>query len=162
MLNDLSRGKTPGYSSGMRNNAVGTAAITPILDLQKRSRVLTERMKRRFRKEGFLLNILHLDLGQLTSFHKGKEMSDMILLSISEKVVHPFDLRKPSRIDLDITPGHDEQGMGIGPASPSDHLPRLKFGSMGHGAGVNNRNISLLTERDNPVSFFFEGLEEGF
>jgi len=27
---------------------------------------------------------------------------------------------------------------------------------MGHGAGVNNRNISLLAEGNDPVSFFFE------
>src|SRR4030042_7137640 len=162
MLKDLSRGKTPGYSSGMRNNAVGTAAITPILDLQKSSRVLTEGMERRIRKEGFLLNILHLDLRQLASFHEGKKMSDMILLSISEKVVHPFDLRKPCRIDLDITSGYDEQGMGIGPASPSDHLPGLKVSPMGHGAGINNRDISLFAEGNDPVSFFFEGLDEVF
>jgi hypothetical protein len=162
MLKDLARGKTPGYSSGMRNDAIGTAAITPILDLQKCPRVLTEGMERLIQEEGFLLNIFHLDLRGLASFHEGNEVSDMILLSISEEIVHPFDLRKARRIDLGITSGDNEQGMGIGPVSPSNHLPRLNISPMGHGTGVNNRNISPFTEGNDPVSFFFEGFDKGF
>ena len=61
--------------SRIGNDAVGTAGVTSILDLQKGAGVMVEGKKRNIRKEGFFPNIVRLDLGQFPSLHEGKKVS---------------------------------------------------------------------------------------
>ena len=117
---------------------------------------MVEGVERRICKENFFPNIVDLDPGQFPSLHEREKRRDALLFLISQKVVHPFNPRKLLGIDLGIAPGYDEQGIGTGTMGPADHLSRLKVGPVSHGAGIDNGNVGLLTEGNNPIPFLFD------